>query len=197
MTLHHNERNQAESGVSPSEARRYGRRQRHRVSDRRNHCCYLSHASQRRFNYTEAEEDDDVDQFEHADVLLRHRVWIFRNEEFHQLLYGHDNFLVESHHKPLESVFKKEIHKRHYGFNELSFNRGKDVVGHTGRIAAFFLLTAKNAPSKTWAVFYFFSAFSFSQAILRPVHREGPEKEEEKKDEQEEEQEEDEQEKDE
>ncbi|KAH3777298.1 hypothetical protein DPMN_178738 [Dreissena polymorpha] len=45
-------------------------------------------------------------------------------------------------------------------------------VSHNGRIAAFFLLTAKAAPSKTLAVFYFFSAFSFSQAIVRPVHRE-------------------------
>ncbi|KAH3695015.1 hypothetical protein DPMN_082462 [Dreissena polymorpha] len=47
-------------------------------------------------------------------------------------------------------------------------------VGPNGRIAAFFLLRAKDAPSKTWAVFYFFSAFSFSQAIVRPVHREEP-----------------------
>ncbi|KAH3710714.1 hypothetical protein DPMN_070207 [Dreissena polymorpha] len=45
-------------------------------------------------------------------------------------------------------------------------------VGHNCRIAAFFLLTAKAAPSKTWAVFYFFSAFSFSQEIVRHVHRE-------------------------
>ncbi|KAH3826676.1 hypothetical protein DPMN_128586 [Dreissena polymorpha] len=36
------------------------------------------------------------------------------------------------------------------------------------------MLTAKAAPSKTWAVFSFFSAFSFSQAIVRPVHRKEP-----------------------
>ncbi|KAH3739714.1 hypothetical protein DPMN_046401 [Dreissena polymorpha] len=47
-------------------------------------------------------------------------------------------------------------------------------VGHNGRIAAFFSLRAKVAPSKTCAVFYFFSAFSFSQAIVRPVNREEP-----------------------
>ncbi|KAH3710637.1 hypothetical protein DPMN_070126 [Dreissena polymorpha] len=47
-------------------------------------------------------------------------------------------------------------------------------VGHNCRIVAFFLRIAKAAPGKTWAVFYILSAFSFSQEIVRHVHREKP-----------------------
>jgi len=36
---------------------------------------------------------------------------VYGCEKFHKLLYGRDTFLVESDHKPLESILKKEIHK--------------------------------------------------------------------------------------
>lgn len=36
---------------------------------------------------------------------------VFGCEKFHKLLYGRQNFTVESDHKPLESILKKAIHK--------------------------------------------------------------------------------------